>query len=360
MMGKLGWAVLYGIVSRALSKPLYFTYFIVVFLDMQNINIEKSPMTKSMLSLLVAIGLVGTASAQLATSDNFGTGANQFTLDFTTIGNPGNAADTTGYGSVGYTYRIGTYAISQNQIDAATASGLANVTAGWWSGNQPAGGMSWYESAAFVNWLNTSTGNQAAYKLSHVEGSPSISLWDSFDPGYNSFNQYRNSQAKYFLPSDNEFYKAAYGKSDGSGYYLYPTASDTAPTAVASGTAAQTAVYAQDLETGPASVYEAGGLSSYGTMGQGGNVWQWVETAYGGLTYAGVNGSVHEARVFRGSAWDETANLLQSSTRFDGHPYFDGPFTGFRVASVVPEPSTYALFGLGALALLIAYRRKAA
>ena len=42
---------------------------------------------------------------------------------------------------------------------------------------------------------------------------------------------------------------------------------------------------------------------------------------------------------------------------------------GFRVASVsgivpdpplIPEPSTYALFGLGVLALVIAYRRKMA
>ena len=30
------------------------------------------------------------------------------------------------------------------------------------------------------------------------------------------------------------------------------------------------------------------------------------------------------------------------------------------VASAVPEPSTYALFGLGALALVVAYRRKVA
>ena len=37
-----------------------------------------------------------------------------------------------------------------------------------------------------------------------------------------------------------------------------------------------------------------------------------------------------------------------------GNPTFDG------TAQVVPEPSTYALFGLGALALVIAYRRKVA
>jgi hypothetical protein len=222
-----------------------------------------------LLSTLLAIGLIGSASAQDATTDTFGTGANQFSLDFRTIGNPGNAADTTGYGSVGYTYRIGAYAISQNQIDAATASGLQNVEAGAWTGNQPAAYLSWYESAAFVNWLNTSKGFQPAYNLTWSGSTWSMALWTVSDAGYDANNLYRNSLAKYFLPSENEFYKAAYGKSDGSGYYFYPTASDSAPTAVASGIAAETAVY-NGAATQPASVYAAGGLSSYGTMGQGG------------------------------------------------------------------------------------------
>jgi hypothetical protein len=286
-------------------------------------------------------------------ADTFGTGANQFTIDFTTIGNPGNAADTTGYGSVGYTYRIGTYSISQNQIDAATASGLLNVTAGAWSGDQPAANMTWYESAAFVNWLNTSTGNQEAYKLSYADGAWSMSLWESFDPGYNSFNQYRNSNAKYFLPSENEFYKAAYGKSDGSGYYLYPTASDTAPIAVASGTTAGTAVY-NGATSLPASVYQAGGLSSYGTMGQGGNVWGWEESAFDG-----VNDSANEDRVLRGGDWRYFyASALQSSFRGIHLPDGENGWFGFRVASV-PEPSTYALIGIGVVALLIVSRKKA-
>lgn len=42
---------------------------------------------------------------------SFGSGANSFQMEFVTIGNPGNAADTTGLpnpaGAVGYTYGIG-------------------------------------------------------------------------------------------------------------------------------------------------------------------------------------------------------------------------------------------------------------
>ena len=56
------------------------------------------------------------------------------------------------------------------------------------------------------------------------------------------------------------------------GYCDYATGSDTAPTAVASGTGAGTAVYSQSFEAGPADITNAGGLSSYGTMAQSGNV----------------------------------------------------------------------------------------
>ena len=321
-------------------------------------------MKKTILSLLVAVGLIGSVSQSKA--DTFGTGDNQFTIDFTTIGNPGNAADTTRYGSVGYTYRIGTYAISQNQIDKATASGLANVVAGAWSGDKPAANMTWYESAAFVNWLNTSKGFTPAYSLSWSGSTWSMALWTVTDPGYDASNLYRNSLAKYFLPSENEFYKAAYGKSDGSGYYLYPTAINTAPTAVASGTAANTAVYnawwpQMDgvVYDAPASVYEAGGLSSYGTMGQGGNVAVWLESAADG-----VKDSASEARGQRGGEWyGPAAVMLSFFGSGSGGVGDENLAIGLRVASVasvqdIPEPSTYALLGLGAIGVLMAMRRK--
>jgi hypothetical protein len=154
-----------------------------------------------------------------------------------------------------------------------------------------------------------------------------------------------------------EWYKAAYGMNDGSGYYLYPTGSDTAPTAVASGTSGGTAVY-DSVTSQPASVYQAGGLSSYGTMGQGGNVGQWLENQW-----QGNNTRPSDPRGYpSGASWSAPVDLLKSSfhnyTGEADSPSYNS--IGFRVASVVPEPSTYALFGLGALALVIAYRRKVA
>ena len=131
-----------------------------------------------------------------AQADTFGTSGNEFTIDFVNIGNLDNAADTTTYGAVPYEYRAGVNEISQNDIAKATASGMANVTAGPWSGNQPAATINWYEAAAFVNWLNTSTGNTAAYDLTFSNGSWSMALWSSEQAWTaGGTNLYRNKDA---------------------------------------------------------------------------------------------------------------------------------------------------------------------
>jgi hypothetical protein len=298
------------------------------------------------LTVLAVLGLLSNPSAQ---ADAFGSGANTFTIDFRNIGNAGNAADTTGYGAVVYNYRVGTYEISQDVITRATASGLSNVTSGPWAGSQPATSISWYEAAAFVNWLNTSTGRQAAYNLT-FSGSWSMALWNGADAWtLGGTNLYRHKDAYYFLPSENEWYKAAYYDAGNSSYFLYPTASNTQPAAVASGTNAGTAVYS-NVASAPAEVSSAGGLSSFGTMGQGGNAYEWIETAFDG-----TNSSGSESRVIRGGFWDGSEFNLTSSARGAGVPTdtYVGGSTGFRVASV-PEPSTYAL--LIAAGVLAAWR----
>ena len=75
--------------------------------------------------------------AQLAHADTFGSGDNTFEIEFVTIGDPGNLADTTGIpnpaGSVDYVYRIGKYEISREMVDKATADGglAARSPSGW-------------------------------------------------------------------------------------------------------------------------------------------------------------------------------------------------------------------------------------
>ena len=309
-------------------------------------------MTKITLSRAAVVCAAFTLMTHIsAEADTFGSGPNTFDINFVNIGNAGNAADTTTYGAVPYEYRVGTYEITQDAIGKATASGMSNVTAGAWTGSRPAANISWYEAAAFVNWLNTSTGNQAAYDLT-FSGSWSMSLWSSGQAWTaGGENLYRHKDAFYFLPSENEWYKAAYYNPAGSNYFLYPTASNDVPTAVASGTNAGTAVY-DGVAGSPAAVTNAGDLSPYGTMGQGGNVWEWNESAF-----AGTNSLSSEDRAVRGGYWLNPAVTLRSSDRSLFDPAFDFHGFGFRVASV-PEPSTYALLLLGAGAVYLWKRRK--
>ena len=100
-------------------------------------------------------------------------------------------------------------------------------------------------------------------------------------------------------------------------------------------------------------------------MGQGGNMQEWQESSSDG-----TNNNVGDQRMVRGGYWHFNSAPLDSSSRPTYDPTTGNvPNLGFRVASVsgivpepplIPEPSTYALFGLGALALVIAYRRKMA
>ena len=301
-------------------------------------------------ALFAAVTLNLQPSAQ---ADTFGTSGNEFTVDFVSIGNTGNAADTNTYGAVPYEYRASIYEISQDAITKATASGMANVTAGAWTGNQPAATINWYEAAAFVNFLNTNSGKTAAYALTFTTNW-SMALWSSEQAWTaGGTNLYRNKDAYYFLPSENEWYKAAYYNAAGTNYFLYPTASSSAPTAVASGTNAGTAVYSS-VASAPAIVDGAGGLSPYGTMGQGGNVFEWNESAF-----YGANSSSSERRATRGGNWVSPPSSLSTSYRNNPDPTIESSSIGFRVASV-PEPSTYALLLMAGAGWLLWKRRKAA
>ena len=303
-----------------------------------------------------------------AHADSFGTGLNTLTLDFVNIGNAGNADDagagggsySTPYGGVSYGYRMGTYEISQDAIEKATAGGLASVTAGPHTGNEPAAQMTWFEAAAFVNWLNDQrTPGLKAYQLD--VGLTTLTPWASEDAWQaGGENLYRHKDAYYFLPSEDEWYKAAYHQNTGvnADYWDYATGSNTIPTqALTDGTTPFTAIF-DGVEAGtpadPADVNLAGGLSAYGTMGQNGNVWEWNESAYDG-----INNSSSVNRVLRGGSWSHPENSLRSSNRHINTPAYSVVGIGFRVASV-PEPTSTVLMISAGLLAIARRRRRAA
>ena len=308
--------------------------------------------TTTTFAFLAASLMLTTCCVFTARADTFGSGVDAFDIDFVTIGNPGNADDTSGspnpVGKVDSTYRIGQFEISEDMIDKANAQSSLNITHDNRGANKPATSISWFEAAQFVNWLNTNSGSTEAYKFN---GS-TFELWQPGDAGYNPDNLFRNSQAEYFLPSVDEWYKAAYYDPAGGLYYDYPTGSNTAPTAIASGTAVDTAVHSQSFTNDPADITQAGGLSPYGTMGQGGNVWEWEETEF---DLVNNNSSPSSGRGYRGGPWVNSSNSLLSSVRPFTNPTNESSSRGFRVASI-PEPSAALLGALAGVGLLIRRR----
>jgi len=326
-------------------------------------------MKNQFLPCLLTLLLLQTAvHADLIT---FGSGANQFNMQFVPIGNPGNVADTTGNpnpaGSVGYHYNMGKYEVSRDMVNKANAAGNLGITldpmafvTGGVRPEMAAAGFSWNEAARFVNWLNISKGFAPAYKFELQPGeigydsNANIQLWQSGDAGFNAANPFRNTQARYFLPSVDEWYKAAYydpnANGGAGGYWKFSNGSNLAPTAVSGGTLPNTAVYAQALAQGPADIDDAGGLSPYGLMGMGGNVWEFEETSFD-MT----NSSGSALRTFRGGNWVGNVFLLSASDRYDRSPSLRSDSIGFRVASI-PEPSSAVLVTLAAMGF--AHRRR--
>lgn len=283
-------------------------------------------MMRVVIALVVCIGLSFDVSAQ---SEHFGNGANSFSLEFVAIGNPGNLPDLSGSpnsaGGVSYQYWIGKYEISEDAVRKASQSGGLGIVIDARGPNKPATSISWLEAARFVNWLNTSSGSAAAYKFL----GETFSIWLPSDPGYDPANGFRNKLARYTLPSMDEWYKAAFHDSTAGTqavYFDFATGGSP-PLAVASGTASGTAVYAQTTSAGPANVAEAGGSSSYGTVAQGGNVYEWEETGFNLVNDGGA------FRGTRGGAWDSNSQTLSALSR--GGIFFNREYDslGFRVVS---------------------------
>lgn len=307
-------------------------------------------------------------------------------IEMVPVGNAGNAPDQDfgdggPFGAVSYDYRIGKCDVTNNQYveflnakdpSGANPLGLYNLSmsdatygginydpgksdGGKYSivssnGNHPVNYVTWYDAIRFANWLNngglsTSDTENGSYTLLH-EGSPSPTPIPS-----NADSITRTATAHVVLPSENEWYKAAYYNPGTSSYFKYPTSSDNPPTAASPNALPNSANYDQQ-SGGPDNLTDVGAYSGttspYGAYDMGGNVWQWSE---GFVDSNGPN------RVYRGGSLYVIPYYLQSSTRYDTFPHNEGYSLGFRVA-LVPEPSTLALGPLGFAAVAVAARRK--
>lgn len=298
------------------------------------------------------------------------------------VGNPGNAADThyPGCGSVSYSCRIGKYEVTAGQyceflnavarndtyglydprmadpepnslgcnIQRSGTSGsyTYSVASDW--ANRPVNYVHWGDCARFCNWLTN--GQRAGSQDSWTTEDGSYYLNGANDED-SLFAVVRKPDARYVLPTEDEWYKAAYydpAKPGGAGYWDYPTRSDTPPSNVLDPNGTNNANYDYTLHA-PYYRTEVGVFahsgSAYGTFDQGGNVWEWNETPFT---------SLYKSRGMRGGSFISYVSSLSSSRRTRSYLTNKDLTSGFRIA-YVPEPATLGLLALGGLAVM---RRK--
>ena len=324
----------------------------------------KSP---KLLTLAATSALITSASASI-------------TMAWVNVGNPGNAADSTGYGAVAYAYQIGKYEVTNSQYatflnavdpDGANANGVYNsnmgsnarggitYTAGSGSGakytlrtsmgDKPVNYVSWYDAARFANWMMNGQGagstETGAYTLT---GNTGIIT--------------KNSGATVYLPSEDEWYKAAYydptpGAGGGDNYWLYASQSDTVPTVAAANATgditnpgANVVNYASgaDWNSQNGNVTTVGSAAAnnyFGTADQAGNVFEWNDAV--------ISGS---SRGLRGGSFTFLESFLRASGRDNFDPAFELGGIGFRVASV-PEPTSLLLTMLAGGVMLARRKR---
>jgi len=277
-------------------------------------------------TIVFALIVIGMAAVNFASADTI-RGIN---MDFVNIGNAGNAGDTRdeanpyGCGAVGYGYRIGKYEVTAAQWQTInTAAGIGG--SGDWSGNQPVAAISWYEAAQFCNYLTSGNKYSGAYKFDisgnfqEIDRAASISTYGT----------------TYVIPTEDEWYKAAYFKPDASGYSSYANGTDIAPIAGVNSN--------YNMAIGAPWVITNGTTEQNGTFDMMGNVFEWNET----IVYDSCRG-------VRGGSYDNLDYDLCSYARPDYddyyNPYNEGYGIGFRVASI-PEPATLLLLTLGGLFL---------
>ena len=242
-------------------------------------------------------------------------------LDFVTIGEAGNHADSTGHGAVGYTYQIGKYEITASQWQTInSAAGIGEP--GCWSGDQPIADIYCYDAARFCNYLTTGNTETGVYTFT---SGTLTSILDHETAG----STYGRA---YFLPTEDEWYKAAYYTVPEYSLYSNGRHSIADPDW---GWNYRGGAYSSPWDVG------TGEEEQNGTFDMMGNVWEWNETAF----LVGHYG-------FRGGSYESSVDKLRSVYEGGilGDEYDKYVQIGFRIASI-PEPATMILLGLGGLFL---------
>jgi sulfatase modifying factor 1 len=317
------------------------------------------------------------------------------TIDMVLVGDAGNVADASGYGAVAYQYRIGKYEVTIGQytefLNAVAATDPYGLYHAWHGSDQTSGGIvragssgaytytvtgpfgaapagadspanrpitlvSWFDAARFANWVANGQPTGAAGPTTTENGAYALNgATSGLAQAANPVNPNTGEVPLYRLPTENEWYKAAYymGGSANAGYWNYATQSDTAPGNALNGgpnmanylaNGVHSVTQSSEFSLSQNYVTNAGAFSaspsSYGTFDQSGNVWEWND----------ISGTGGSSRGRRGGDWTDTAFGLGSSISYMESTSQEVTTGGFRLAGpvAVPEPSSCAM-ALGGL-----------
>lgn len=348
-------------------------------------------------STFIAIGIVALLLAQSAVA---------ITIDMVMVGNPGNAPDTkvmipdgtTGYGAVSYTYYMGKYDVTVGQyIEFLSAVAATSDPYGLYDSHMAQGNfydfptfgisqngspgsynysitgsysqaaslpifdITWDDAARFCNWLQNGqpigaegpgTTETGAYTLNGITSNDDLMAVT------------RNANAIYFIPSENEWYKAAYFdptlNGGSGGYWRYPTRSNTTPGNTLPDTGNKANYYIGGY-TDPTNYLTPVGSfvlspGPYGTYDMGGDVLQWNEVKITSST-RGLRGGAYDQPGFH-IFYPSSFNLASENRDYYNYPTSVNPDVGFRVASLVPEPGCLTLCAVEMMTVMLWRRKK--
>jgi len=246
---------------------------------------------------------------------------------FVTIGDAGNTSDTNGYGAVSYEYNISVHEVTIAEFEA---SGAGNGNENYWNdgtrtvgADAPAGYVSLYEAMRYCNYLTSGNVTNGVYTFNAGTGAYESTMSRSAIMAGGLDGVATDTSKIYALPTEDEWYKAAYYDASGAGgYSLYANGTGMEPT---EGGGATGWNY-HDANSLPNRTREAalGSEEQNGTVNMMGNVYEWMEDSAG---------------VTRGGSYYTYAIELRSSTRGPYNPLNERSDLGFRVVEVVPEPA---------------------
>jgi formylglycine-generating enzyme required for sulfatase activity len=320
-----------------------------------------------------------------ATAVVFGVGFSaqgEVVIEAVTVGNPGNAGEWAGEGyggygldrfcgAVDYVYSIGKFEVTAGQyteflnavatqdtyelydtdmdvnvhplgcniVRSGSPGSYVYSVAGDWA-DRPVSFVLWGDAARFCNWLHNGQ-PEGAQEVSTTEDGSYYLNGAMSDAELIAIT--REPDATWVIPTEDEWYKAAYHYNDGvtGNYYDYPTSSNSTPSndLIDPDPGNNANCYQFDYSIGSPYWRTVVGdfensESPYGTFDQGGNVWEWNETVID--SYRGVRGdsfNFEDYGLFMGAAY---RNYMLPTHEEWYYP------TGFRVVEVSPEPEPQA------------------